>query len=230
LARLSVTAADLDKIAAEASSGPVPARAPEAPTAPAPGSVSGRVSAPVRATPSAKMAAAPPTQSGRVSAPVRPRLSARYLSGDEPQESSANSLIAEAMTDAIGGDAKRPRLAAGPDRFKVVKLAVVGALIAAALGFLGARLFAPPGSAFPIDRFAAVLKLDAARRFDHAVEARLADSRWDAMPPADRKKAMDELLRRMEPEGVRSVVVRDATGATRGLASTLGGERVVRVQ
>ena len=42
--------------------------------------------------------------------------------------------------------------------------------------------------------------------------------------------AKDELLRRMEPEGVRSVVVRDATGATRGLASTLGGERVVRVQ
>jgi hypothetical protein len=241
LARLAIKPGALEVILhddAPPARGPEhPPAQPAAPAAPVPvrAAAAARVTAaPMTAARSAASgkvaAAAPPSAAGRVTQSARaPRLSQKYLDGGEPKGPAARDLIAEAsaaMESEGGGATAR---AAGGGR-RALKLAVTAVMAAAALGFVGFRLFGTPSASYRTERFAAILKLEQGRRADFAVTARLADPRWDALTAPERQRRLEELLKAMEPEGVRSLIVRDAAGRTRGLASIVGGQRTVRVE
>jgi hypothetical protein len=108
--------------------------------------------------------------------------------------------------------------------------AAAAVVLVVALGFVGVSLFSPPGSSYGPGKLEAILKVEKARRVGHAVTAVIADSRWDAMSPADRQRTLEQLFKAVEPEGVQSLVLRDAAGKSRALASSVGGDRVLRVE
>jgi hypothetical protein len=62
------------------------------------------------------------------------------------------------------------------------------------------------------------------------VTAVIVDPRWDEMSPADRRGALEQLFKAVAPEGVQSLLLRDQAGRSRGMASSVGGDRVFRVE
>jgi hypothetical protein len=124
--------------------------------------------------------------------------------------------------------AKRPASALTGRRKALLAAAV--AVLVVALAFVGITLFSRPGSRYPTDKLEAILKLEQGRRVRYSVSFVIADPRWQEMSPSDRHQALDRLFKAVEPEGIQSLLLLDAAGASRGVASSLGGERVVRVE
>jgi hypothetical protein len=109
-------------------------------------------------------------------------------------------------------------------------LAASAVVLVLALGFIGFSLFSRPGAKYSSGKLDAVLKVDQTRRVGHAVTAVIADGRWEEMSPADRQRALEQLFKAVEPDGVKSLMLRDTAGRSRGLASSVGGDRVFRVE
>jgi hypothetical protein len=222
LARISVKAGELERVlhdlapARPAEPSRASPAAPGTPAAPAAPAASAAPAVPVAAGASA---------SGRVAAPARSRLSDKYLgSPGAPTAPTKRSLIAEA---SAAFDAER---AAPPAARRRVTVVVCGTLAAAALVFIGLRLFGSAGSGYSTARFDSVLRIEDARRVDFAVSGTVTDARWESLPRAEQVRLVDQVFRAIEPDGVRSLLLKDRGGRTRAVASTVGGRRELQVE
>ena len=109
-------------------------------------------------------------------------------------------------------------------------LAASAAVLVLALVFAGLTLFSRPGSGYATGKLDSILKVERGRRVGHSVTVVVTDPRWEEMSPADRQQTLGRLFKAIEPEGVKSLLLRDASGRSRGVASSVGGDRVVRVE
>jgi hypothetical protein len=202
LARIQVKATDVERLFQEA----VPARSQE-------GS-SGRF------VPSA---AAPRSA---VPQRVAPRLSERYLhagaSATQPHEG-------EGEEEDQFAHASKSNEASFLARHRSQVTAICGLVVVATFVFVGVRLFGHHGSSTSLDRARAILKLERARRVDYVVTAVIADPRWNGMAADERRKTVDAIFRTLEPEGVKTLILRGPTGQSRAMISTVGGRRTINV-
>ncbi|MBI5480946.1 MAG: hypothetical protein HY906_18955 [Deltaproteobacteria bacterium] len=143
-----------------------------------------------------------------------------------PPPPAAKPVAEAAAAPAPAPAAEAPALSS---RRKAVVAACAVALVLA-LAFIGLTLFSRPGATYATARLEAILKVENARRVGHSVTGVLADGRWEEMSAADRQQALERLLKAVEPDGIRAVILRDAAGNSRAVASSVGGDRVFRVE
>jgi hypothetical protein len=201
LARVQVSAAELDRIFDDGAAAR-PAKTP-----------SGKV-VPAAAAP---RSAVPPRTTPRLSEKyLRPGTSAARDDDDEPpaRYTTANKV------QGPGGVARK----------RGTVLVVCAVVAVAAFGFVGRRLFGHHGSSTSMAQVESLLKLDSARRVDYAVTAVLVDPRWESMSRDERRKVLDEVFRTLEADGVKSLVLRGPGGESRAMATSVGGQRTLKVE
>jgi hypothetical protein len=203
LARIQVKAAEVERLFQEAT----PARSSEASS----GRFVPSASAPRSAVPQR----------------VAPRLSQKYLRpGAAAAQEQAEKEDAEGDQFAHAGGAAGPRFL---ERKRHAIMAVCGLIVVATFAFVGLRLFGHHGSSTSMDRVSSILTLERARRVDFVVTAVIADPRWTGMPADERRKTVDAVFRLLEPEGVKTLILRGPTGDSRARISTVGGRRTVEL-
>ena len=122
-----------------------------------------------------------------------------------------------------------PKAAPLTTRRKALLAASVVVLVLA-LVFAGLTLFSRPGSGYATGKLESILRVERGRRVGHVVTLVVTDPRWEEMSTADRQQTLERLFKAVEPEGVKSLLLRDPAGRSRGVASSVGGDRVVRVE
>jgi hypothetical protein len=204
LARIQVKAADVERLFQEAA----PARSAEA--------SSGRY--------------VPSASAPRAAVPQRmaPRLSEKYLHPGAAATQSPLDPDDEAR-DQFGHDGK-PASSSFLARHRGAITAICGLVVVAALVFVGFRLFGHHGKSTSMDRAASILKLERARRVDYVVTAVIADPRWNGMGADERRKTLIALFSLLEPEGVKTVILRGPAGESRATISTVGGRRTISLR
>jgi hypothetical protein len=157
-----------------------------------------------------------PSLASAVAAAVAP-APAPAKPAPRPAEAAPPAPKAEAPTAPLTG------------RRKAV-LAGAAVVLVVALVLAGLSLFSRPGSAYPTARLDSILRVEHGRRVGHAVTLVVTDPRWEAMPKPDRQQTLDRLFKALEPEGVKSLLLRDVANRSLGVASSVGNDRVVRVE
>jgi hypothetical protein len=201
LAKIQVKPADVERLFQE--------------TAPRPVDSSGRV------VPSAT------TPRSAVPQRVAPRLSDRYL------HPGAGASHPPADTDDDNEEHfESGRTAAGPGfmaRQRKVVMGLCGLIVVATFAFVGVRLFGHHGKSTSLDRVSAILKLERARRVDFVVTAVIVDPRWNTMGADERRKTVEAIFGTLEPEGVKTLILRGPTGDSRARMTTVSGRRSVEL-
>jgi hypothetical protein len=111
-----------------------------------------------------------------------------------------------------------------------VVVGLCAAALALALVVMGVVVFTFPGSSYSARDLDPILRVERTRKVGHAVSAVIVDGRWAEMSAADRQQTLEQLFKVVEPQGVKSLVLRDAAGNTRAVASIVGNDRVFRVE
>lgn len=200
LARIQVKAADLDRLFQDAA----PSRSTEAS--------------------SGRLVPAATTPRSAVPQRVAPRLSDKYL------HPGATAPHPAADEDDEGGHFESAAKAAGPGflaRQRTIVMAVCGLVVVATFAFVGLRLFGRHGTSTSLASVSAILQLERARRVDYVITAVVVDPRWNTMKPDERRQTVEAVLSRLEPEGVKTLILRGTSGDIRATASTVGGRRSV---
>jgi hypothetical protein len=150
------------------------------------------------------------------------RLSDGYLGVVKKPDKPSGGHKAEEYAPREPDDERRRRR--GP-----IVLGVCLAITVAGLGFVGWRLTAEPGKTYRLENVASVLRLEDGMRVDFSVRAFIADPRWEQAPAPERQRILEQLFELVQKDGVRTLSLLDRSGRTRGLISTVGGPRVVRL-
>jgi hypothetical protein len=85
------------------------------------------------------------------------------------------------------------------------------------------------GSLFQLDDLAGILKLQAGKRQEHSLTARIVDPKWEGETQTQKRETLGHLLDGLSPMGIKVLNLTDDTGRIRALASDAGDKRLLMI-
>jgi hypothetical protein len=140
---------------------------------------------------------------------------------EEPRKPAAGKSAAGKSAAGRSAAAKKP-----PNK------ALAAALGAAALGAIVFGLWfamRDTSASFPLGDVAATLQLSGGRAVGPSLTATISDPKWDGLSRADREKAVSAIMDVETGKGIKSLILLDAAGKPRAMATETPGGRNISV-